>query len=599
MRRHPKRLVASAIAVAASLGAASGANALEPLRPIVGFPGDFVVGDGVNGATPPATQENNFVYPDGLDLLTLALDGDTAPGDIRWSYVVAGTYRLNGVEPLDTMVDDPINPPANKQLNLNDLDSASQDGVPQTVTIRNVDLSPDDGSGPPYAPPSPDVDGIVAGQTQGVTLIASDSTTFTIKSFLLLTTNNEDDRINLEGFRPMAFNDFQDGDANGWSGFDPNNSSLPGSGEVSFTASGLCMSVPGPGTNQVLWLSPERFVELVDLAVYRIRSGVSSDQMDPDAIPFFNVVYDNFNTSMTGNNYNGQILVFDNNGGANGIGRPQGISTLDFYGAPASLALPQWRDTATGAFSPAADSGNDMRVMYRILDMLDMTNGDADSGAIYVQNTFVQRAPFTSFTRTMLWGPPIQSSTHFAETFDQASLAEGVAMIDDGNSAALYQLIDPVSGSTRKTLGPFDPSQSSPNSALYPVVWNSNELLLGGMDVVAAVGGPTRDPVDFVGFVLDVPTNEIGITHGVSRGAPGDMHFAGSPRTDAEAGGAAQTYWGFMFTQNATLGTGLDANRARVMGDFFNTDAVGPEGAGTDPFAVRNLRLYRADIPME
>jgi hypothetical protein len=462
-----------------------------------------------------------------------------------------------------------------------------------------VDLSPDDGSGPPYAPPSPDVDGVISSQTQGVTLIASDGTTFTIKSFLLLTSNNEDDRIELEGFRPMAFNDFQDGDANGWAGFDPNNSMLPGAGEVMFTGSGLCMMVPAAGTNQVIWLSPERFYELVDLAVYRIRSAVSSDQMDPDAIPFFNLVYDNYNSSLTGNNYNGQGLLFDNNGGANGIGRPGGISTLDFYATPVSLGLPQWRDTATGAFSPAADASNDMRVMYRILDMLDMTNGDADSGAIYVQNVLVQRAPFSSFTRTLLWGPPIQSSTHFAETVNQSAAMEGFSMIDDGNSAALYQLINPASGSTRKTLGPYDPAQSSVNAALFPVQWNSNELLLGGMDVVAVAPSMPADPVDFVGFVLDVPTNEIGITHGASRGAPGDMHLAASPLSDAQSGGGAQNYWAFMFTQNTTLSAGVDANRARVMGDFFNTDAVGPEGTGTDPFGVRSLRLYNAAIPLD
>ena len=104
------------------------------------------------------------------------------------------------------------------------------------------------------------------------------------------------------------------------------------------------------GDNVVLWLSPNQFLELVDNALYRIRSVFSTDQTAKDAIPMIQLMVSNI---LVGEPpipppafamaYGGEQYWLDVDGGANGIGRPQGRNTFDGYFTPIGVQTPQWR----------------------------------------------------------------------------------------------------------------------------------------------------------------------------------------------------------------------------------------------------------------
>ena len=84
------------------------------------------------------------------------------------------------------------------------------------------------------------------------------------------------------------------GDAMGWTGaalF-----GLPGSFDHSVEPglSGLCMTVDGPTAEAVTWISPDRTITLKDLSAYRVTVTAATGQLAPDAIPFWDLTYDNF-----------------------------------------------------------------------------------------------------------------------------------------------------------------------------------------------------------------------------------------------------------------------------------------------------------------
>lgn len=372
------------------------------------------------------------------------------------------------------------------------------------------------------------------------------------------------------------------GNDQGWLG-----GAVPGFGGVtSVGASGICMAVPGPGDNFVLWVSPERLIELVDNTVYKVHLTLSTDQAAQDAIPLFFVVYDNFNTGGGGNDYGGFYGVLDVDGGAEGIGRAQGRTTFDFFMAPNAINTAQWK---SGAFTPAADPFNDIRVQYRIIDANPTLLTDNDSGTICVA-----RADFSSVLRSAIppgstpFNPPINSATHFAQALDETATG-GTVTIDDANARALYAL--PTTGTTRKTLGPFDPTQPDLNTQLYPVVWETN-VLYRVRSMIQAVSS-VADPVDVIFLAADTATNELGMAQFTTRGTAGQpMDKAASPKL------TAAEYEAYFFSQNVTASLTPNANRIRPLAFFFNApDQGGGDNTGGDPFFVESLAVDRLTEP--
>jgi len=123
------------------------------------------------GGGPTISPSDTFVYPDAINLNKYVTD-DGGLENVVWSYTVEGTaiYNINGTEPIDLGTDDPIDPAAtDKDLGTIRNSEKNPDAKVQTITVRNVNLSPYGG---------PDTDpgdtGILDSETQVVTLFASD-----------------------------------------------------------------------------------------------------------------------------------------------------------------------------------------------------------------------------------------------------------------------------------------------------------------------------------------------------------------------------------------------------------------------------------------
>lgn len=362
---------------------------------------------------------------------------------------------------------------------------------------------------------------------------------------------------------------------------------LPGfGGFAAYTSSGLCMIVPGPGDNDVLWVSPERFLELQDGVIYRVRLTLSSSQSAPDAIPLFFVSYDNFNSAGGGNSYGGYYWVLDVDGGAEGIGRPQGRTTYDFYIAPNAINTPQWK---AQAFSAAADAENDMRLIYRVIDANPSILSDDDSGRICVAG-----ATITALLRSSLAvdqpvdDAPISAETHFAEALGEVGIG-GTAIFDESHHSVRYQLL--TGGEYRKTLGPYDPLAGADlNSQLFPVTWDAERLFRVRVGIRAE--SSESDPVNMIFVGMDSATEELGMNIYTTRAAlGGPLNGAASPKL------LTAEYEGYFFSQNATLSMTPNAGRLRPLAIFVNSAALFRPNLGRDAFSVDSLAVDRMVTP--
>jgi hypothetical protein len=361
---------------------------------------------------------------------------------------------------------------------------------------------------------------------------------------------------------------------------------LLGEGEASAGAGGLCLTVPAAGDNVPVWAGPERYIELVDNSVYRLRVTMSTDQTDPSAIPFWSIAHDNFNQSGFGNTFGGESFVLDSPGGANGIGRPNGRTEFDFYIAPIALRAPQWR---LGAFLPAADPYNDIRLIFRLLDIGSAgINADADSGTVCIESIQVDRFSLGEFSfGEVLYNAPISTSTHAPFTFGQSPL---LAEIDDEANLARYEL-NPAGD--RATLIPAVEPFSTSN--LYPVVWETDQLYEVTL-VQSGEASTEADPIDLTFLTVDTATNELIQNGWTTRGSPNNMERAGSPR-QPEATGGPQTYTLFFHGNNATASPIENVNRLRPMVDLWNVDTIAGPESGADPIEILGLQVRRVTPP--
>jgi hypothetical protein len=375
-----------------------------------------------------------------------------------------------------------------------------------------------------------------------------------------------------------------------------------GQGTASITHNGLCMTVPRLGDNEVLWVGPERWVELKDRTAYRVRMKLSTDQAEEGAIPLFMLMYDNFvGGTGRGNTFGGCLWILDSAGGANGIGRPQGRSQFDAWIMPNAAETPQWRGTlddgTLGAFEPEVDDVNDIRLAFRLLDMASAGYDAArDHGTVCMESMIVESFPLECLVdQQLLYAPPISSATHAASAFGQTPQ---LAQIDNVLNLANYQLA--TNRVDRATLipaqAPFD------FLGLYPVVWETDATYRVSALIQSASSSTERNPVDIIMVNADTATNELGAMHFTTRGNRGDLfnpsNFfrSASPRSVQTAGGP-QRYTMFFAGNNATVSLVENANRLRPMLDLWNTPEIGGPGTGGDPFQAINLQVARVRVP--
>jgi hypothetical protein len=408
-------------------------------------------------------------------------------------------------------------------------------------------------------------------------------------------------------------------------------------------ARGICMTVEGPGDNISVLVSPDRLVPLIDRTVYRARLHVNTDQTATDAIPLFNFMYDNFHSGFGAYNYGGERWVWDasGRGGANGIGRPQGRDVFEFWFAPLAMELTTWRTenpNGSTAFDAAADDVNDMRVIFRVLDLGggdDPLRASEDFGTICVERLTIEQIPLVDIlgAAETIYAPPLHDGepgagenpdspdrTHFANTFDNiANFPDVRADIVGGEWRVTLPAVDPNVGYAFARLGPdvvaagplMDPpgGVGLPNPLrLYPIPWETDAPY--AIRVATRNAGTGADPPDVIILNYEAFGSELG---GVDFVVPSGRDLSGiEGRTGADGGGMvlatapsfgkAEEYLGFFHGNNTTLDpeslAGSDGWKAQF--DLFNrADLGGPDpfASGRDTVIVESLEVDRIALP--
>lgn len=598
---------------------------------------DVIVGDFEN-ASDPSTDSNVFVFPDAIDFRTVILNsGDltTDASNLIWSFwAVDGRFTLNGVGPLTiselTLGLGPAQPPAAKQIQDKEDGGADipgthggpEDGEGYTITFRDTVLS-----GPSVDPGTGK--GEVPGSRTVITAYASTGTTFGERSFVVYSANDTSDTLSggVDDTLLASFDFKIPANSTNWL-----SGATLGTGTAQQdNATGICLTVPGPGDNIVLWVSPSDLLPLIDQVAYRLRAFVNSDQSTTDAIPLFNINYDNFHQNIGGfQNYGGERWVWDagGRGGANGIGRPQGRDVLEVWFAPITMNTTAWRTTnpnGSTAFDTASDDVNDIRITFRVLDLgggSDPLGATLDSGTICIERMEVSTVPFATLDAKGqdVYSPPLDATTtHFAQTTENLGLYPGVsASITGGNWTVSLGPVGAL-GIVRATLGPDvvagGPFQDPGGSGLlnplrlYPVPWEADTAYMTRAAIRRGAGAGT-DPVDVIilnheAFVAELGGLDFIVPAGADLSAlpgrsglgtdGGGMVLAGAPPVTAEE------YVSFFHGNNVSINpqsvVGSDGWKTQV--DLFNRgDLGGGNNSGQDQIVVESLTVVKLNLQL-
>jgi len=459
------------------------------------------------------TDPNLYVYPDAINLDDYVTDDTTTSANIIWSYTIdSPKYRINNVDPI-VVGTDVIETAAGgtKRINTQVVGAElNTDGLANTITIRNSNLSPLGGTANPPAGP----DGIIAAETQVCTLFASDGTTYSSTELFIYTEKNGWDHLSTGALPPgTVVKDVPFTTTDGWA-------SATVAGTLTFnTASNtaLCIGVPLTGVNYGLWVSPYGYVALSANTVYDIRATMSGSSTTAGTTPFWDIVVDNYsNTGSQGFNlYGCDAFFLDNQGGNNAVTTTETDFHVMF--APSPVATAAWNNASTGVFAPANDANNDMRFQFRVLDV-DSNGGitaGSDAGTLCLQNFTVTSYPLANMQT-------LQGNMYDATTITDAnaggggtttvdtllgstvSFAGGDITITPSSGAQSAELVSIFPGDRNNDIN--TPSTQTDN---YPVAFDANTIYQVTAEMTAPNANSVTNSFDVFWVGADLPTNEV------------------------------------------------------------------------------------------
>lgn len=562
----------------------------------------------------PATNSNDFVFPDATALNSQATDSDgtVTAAQIKWSFFESSnTYRLNNRASLVLGTDDP-NAPGTKEVGAAGLDDAEQvDNDPRTVTWRNHALSPWAGPGSPPSGTFPNsganggtTQGLLPAQTKVVTMFASDGQAASSKTLLVFTYNG-----GLDGFSgkaPTIGSTVTPGTGNGWTSTDV----IPGGSTLTAGANGVCIQTGTTAAGFGVWTSPFGTLTLVQNNVYRIRINVESTAtLAAGATPLWDFVIDNVRTNASGalitgsqGKYSLDVLNWDTNGSSNSVGLASGgRRTFDIYYTPLPVSAADWNG-ASGEFATANDAFNDARFQFRVIDVqvAGGVDGNNDAGTLCLKSYRIDRIDINDMSvaaNVFNQAAPVGEAKNATAGFQTAGSNMSVGTIF--NSATISNTggitVTPATAGAWDTVEIIDLDVGDDNvnfgtgSTLadnWPITWNSNELLriTAGGQAPNATG--ETNPPDTLRLLMDSPTSEIGLDSLLSAGA----NLLGMPKA-----ASVTTYTAFYFTQNATAATatGFKALRPRVSMININSVLSGGLAANNGGFKLTFLKVDR------
>lgn len=521
---------------------------------------DIIVGD-LEGST----SANVFVFPEALDLNSLATDDSSTPGQIIWSFAgAAGRYTINGVEGLNLATTDPATPGSGHigQVLQGETDG---DSNARTVTVRDTTLSPFPAVDQYW--PEPVTTGVLASEV--ITLFASDGTSFSSKDLIVYTANEEEDATSGSAFTEVIPTiDFGSSDSTfGWAykqELDPLTETF------GIAAGGLCLQAPAGSAGDVgyigHWATDYGFIDLGQNQVYRVRVTVTSDVTADLVSPLWSMLFSNISEDyLTGQNaYTSEFLNLGNEGSASAATQPGasfGRTSFSFYFAPVCVQTAQWNDASTGAFISANDAGNDVNVTFRMLDAGDHIVAENRLGTLCLEDLEVQSVNIGKVDRL--------SVPYEVTTLTDGDSGGNVTVKDFGDTTTTFPsgdaLIVPADGDWDVEVATLKPGDSDDNpdptsgddiTDNYVVDWNAEELLMIEASISAPDAAAATNPPDILKLRVDTPTSEWFCDSLVTP----NMDRAGTPKT------TAATYTMFFYTHSGTASalTGYDALRPLV-----------------------------------
>jgi len=561
------------------------------IAPTVNDIPNVVVGD----AEDKATLDNLFVFPDALNLDSYVVDQDTPYSGITWSYTTPDPanprYRINGVYPLDLTTDDPTSPPVSKWINNQVLfGDLNPDGIARTITIRDWELSPL-GS---LTFTDPGAAGLVNPGGELVTLFASDGFNNASDDLLVFTDNEGTDRFAGDFIPDSPITTIYFG--NGLSGF----SSITAAGSTTYSSTGgICIEVAATGTNVGAWVSAGGFIPLVADSIWRVRLTVSSNQTTVGDVPLWDVVIDNFTAAVGGpNGYGGDYLFLDNVGGADAAGT---IGRTDFqvWFAPPAFQTAQW----AGALAPGADAVNDMRVIYRVLDVdASGINSAADFGTICVTRLNVDRFDLDGMTVGDMVYPSNIALNHITpSTWTAADLLASTAVQFNVDNTVTIRPINPVIGWLDSVIdinpgdnfaNPFTGEGVADN---WPIPWESDTLYMVTSNWSAPDATSEAHPPDVIRIGMDSPQTEV---TGLALTTPGLWDFAtnahfGMPTT------TPQPFIAFFYSHTLSRTTTPNCIALRPRMDILNASqlVLGGVFQNTGAVKVHDCKVEKVTFP--
>lgn len=576
-----KGLKVSLVTVAIALMGMS-AMAVAPVIKDVPSP---IVGGGES-----TTPSNTFVYVDAINLNNWVTD-DGGIENVVWSYEVTGTqiYSINGNDPIDSGSEDPTDPAAvSKDLGTVRNGEDDTDGLSQTITVRNVNLSPI--GGPNVDPPT---EGILSSETQVVTLYASDGSTYSQKEIMVYTDNEGDDRLSGATGERVYEKDFT-GSAQSYT------SSAINSATLTVGSNGVCIEVAADNTNIGTWTSPYPMFEMADNSVYRIRANMNGSQTTVGLVPLWDVIIQNFDsaTGLSGANaYFADYLFLDNEGGANAVGPTSGITDIELFFVPLPAKAPAWQDATTGAFSAANDDKNDVQMIFRVLDA-DATGGyggELDVGQVCIQTITIDRFDLDAgVTEGATIVDLALNQTNYraqdllgSSTFDWGTAGEVTFGPTDGNYELEIVTVEPGDGDHLGVGG------SGAADDDFPIVWEDDTIYMVEMSVSAPTVGDEAQPHDVIQLGMDPPTWECFMLNSVTRG-DSTMHNLGMPKS-----GTPQTWVTFFNGHQASSSAQSDFVRLRPRVQILDSEALAFNGetANSADMTIHGITVKKVTLP--
>lgn len=560
------------------------------LAPMIGDIPSPIVGNSTG-----ASQATKFIYVDAFDLDTLVEDDATSDGGLKWSYEIVGTakYTINGNASL-VAADNPIAPPTAKLIAgpgagqnqiVGSTAAPGEDGKPNTVTIRNINMYPYGGS--PSADQSATAQ-LMATHMQVVTFWCSDGNLASMKDVIFYTDNQYTGGVatgwnRLSGTIPTGWKQVKlDGATNNWKMADGDFATRKFYGNMTsstLNGKGICINVTAAGDNFGSVRSVQPYFSLTANQVYRIRAKMNCSQTAPGKTPFWNFILENWNGDGTvGMNLYGMETMFvDNEGGANSIVSTTAGTDVYMYWAPSALLTPQWNDATNGVFIAAHAAVKDPTLRFRVMDV--DTNAallnNLKSGSICLQSVLVESIGYNTMTT-------VQNVVNITAPKD-ATLAGG-NMLANGLAGAFCNYnnptntltITPAGSGVSNELVEVRPATNTVydfpgNSILddWPIAWQSGKLYQLSVKLSAPDATNEARPFDVMWLNMAPPTNEV-ITDSLLTATAG-------PRTGATASiampkaGTPQDYIMFYYTGKETKSATANLHNLRWRLTFANS----------------------------